>query len=77
MITNLSVIPGVVVDIDLTVSACAQTVRHQHIVVGKLGLIQDTSHLAIREVLPADRETENIVAVILDEVLHLAQTIDA
>jgi len=75
-VTNLSVVPGVVVDINHTISTSAQAVRHQHVVVGKLGLIQDASHLVVREVLPTDRETEDIVAVIINKVLHLAQTID-
>lgn len=62
-------------DVDFTVCASTQTCIDEHVVVGKLGLVEYASHLVVREILPADGETEHIVTVVLDKVLHLTKAI--
>ena len=62
-------------NVDYTVRASTQTCINERVVVGKLGLVEHTSHLVVREILPADRETEQAVAVVLDKVLHLTEAI--
>ena len=62
-------------NVDYTVRASTQTCINERVVVGKLGLVEHTSHLVVREILPADRETEQVVAVVLDKVLHLTEAI--
>lgn len=73
--TYLAIIPCVVVDIDFTVCAGTQTCTDEHVVIVKLSLVEHTSHLVVREILPTDGETEHVVTVILDKVLHLTKAV--
>ena len=73
--THLAIIPSVVMDVNYTVCTSIQTCINEHVVVGKLGLVKYTSHLVVREILPADGETEQVVTVVLDKVLHLTKAI--
>jgi hypothetical protein len=73
--THLTIVPRIVVEVDQTVCTSAQTCFNKHVILGKLGLVEYTSHLVVREILPADRETEQVVAVILDEMLHLTEAV--
>ena len=62
-------------DVDETGCTSTQTCADEHVVVGKLGLVEYTSHLIVREILPGNGETEQVVAVVLDKVLHLTKAI--
>jgi hypothetical protein len=62
-------------DVNFTVCTSTQTCIDEHVVVGKLGPVEYTSHLIVREILPGNGETEQVVAVVLDKVLHLTKAI--
>ena len=73
--THRAIIPCIVMDVDFTVCTGAQTSTDEHVVVGKLGLVEYASALIVRKILPGDGETEQIVTVVLDKVLHLTEAI--
>jgi len=68
----------VVVDVkDAQRSAAVQATLHQAVVVCKVGRVKGASEIAVDEVLPANRQTEGVQTVILDEVVHLPDAIGA
>ena len=52
-------------------SAGAQATLDQFVVGGKIGGVKSSVEIAVDKVLPADRETECVEVVVVDEVLYL------
>ena len=75
-LTNDSSVPaGVIVDIDDTQrGASVQAALHKLVVVTGVGRVQVPAQLAVDEVLPANRKTESVEVVVLDEMRHLVIT---
>ncbi len=57
--------------IDDTIPAGRETGLHELIILAQVPGIQAAAKLVVDQVLPANRKTEHIHAVILGEVLHL------
>lgn len=57
--------------------ACVEARLDEIIVLGEVDLVYVTSGGTVRQELPPNGQAENIVAVVLDKVLHLARTIHA
>jgi hypothetical protein len=62
----------VVVDIDYAERACTKTTLDQLVIDASVGAVEGSSELVVHQVLPRDGQAENVQAVVLDEVLHLA-----
>lgn len=50
---------------------------HQFVIFSKIGFVQSTAHNVIDEILPADRESEDVESVVFSKVRHLAGTVVA
>ena len=64
-------------DVDDAAGSGSQACLDQSVVFGKVGLIQGSGEDVVREELPADGETEDVEAIVVDEVLHLPSTVRA
>ena len=68
----LGVPARIVVNIDNARRARVQTRLHERIVLDKVVLVDRAAEDAVGEELPADGEAEDVEAVVVDKVLHLA-----
>ena len=64
-------------DVNDAAGSVSQACLDQSVGFSKVGLIQGSGEDVVREELPAAGETEDVEAVIVDEVLHLAGAIVA
>jgi hypothetical protein len=73
---DLAVPAGVVVDVDNAErSAGGQAVLDLLVVDGPVGGAEGAADLVVDEELPADGDAEGVEAVVLDEVVHLVETV--
>ena len=64
-------------DIDNAVCASVQTSLNESIVFSEIIFVDISTKNVVRQELPSHRQTENVEAIIIDEVLHLSLSIMA
>lgn len=73
----LAVEPGVVVDINNAVSTSAEAGLDEGVVFSKVVRVEVSALSVVGQKLPSNGETEDVHLVIVNEVLHLAKSVDA
>jgi hypothetical protein len=71
---NLTIPSSIIVNIDYAISSSIQAASNELIVDAEMGFIQVCSE-RWNEILPADRESEDVESVIICEVVHLSNAV--
>lgn len=74
---DLTIPPRVIMNIDNTMRTRLQARLHQCVILSKIGFVKSTAEDIVDEILPGDREAEDVESVVLRKVFHLASAVVA